>query len=29
MTGGQQYMDFNNRKLAAPMGLALYILGRD
>lgn len=26
VTGGQQYMDFNNGKLAAPMGLARYIL---
>jgi hypothetical protein len=24
--GGQQYLDFNNGKLAAPMGLARYVL---
>jgi len=29
MTGGQQYLDFNNGKLAAPMGLARYILNPD
>jgi len=29
MTGGQQYIDFNNGKLAVPMGLARYILNRD
>lgn len=26
MKGGQQYIDFNNGTLAAPMGLARYIL---
>lgn len=26
VTGGQEYMDFNNGTIAAPMGLAQYIL---
>lgn len=29
VTGGQQYIDFNNEKLPAPMGLARYILGKE
>ena len=28
MTGGQQYIDFHNKKVSGPMGLARYILER-
>jgi hypothetical protein len=28
MHGGQQYLDWHNRKLTTPMGLAICIVGR-